>query len=229
MPYVSFVCFVMRRRSTDDLNPFLDIAMDSDQDGSPCLGDCAAARSSSAVQPGPRNDQRSRSEAHHGSARSKCRESASQAGRKPYLYDAHGGHASTRNRDRAQGETHDITDIVAAAIAQSGCAGGLAAVFIVGSTAAVTTIEYEPGAVADLNRLFEEIAPREADYAITSAGATTTDRPRPRGAAGTVADRAVRGSTLLLGTWQQIMLIEFDTRPPERRSSFDRRRVAAGR
>ena len=77
---------------------------------------------------------------------------------------------------RGQGETHDITDIVAAAIAQSACAGGLATVFVVGSTAGVTTIEYEPGAVADLNRLFEKSRRATPTIAITCAGATTTDR-----------------------------------------------------
>jgi thiamine phosphate synthase YjbQ (UPF0047 family) len=77
---------------------------------------------------------------------------------------------------RGQGDTHDITDLVSAAVAESTCAAGIATVFIVGSTAAVTTIEFEPGAVADLNRSLESIAPRDADYRITCDGATTTDR-----------------------------------------------------
>ena len=118
---------------------------------------------------------------------------------------------------RTQGETHDLTDIVAAAIAQSGCAGGLAAVFVVGSTAAVTTIEYEPGAIADLNRLFEEIAPRDADYRHHLRWGDDNGSSHVRAALlGPSLTVPFAGGTLLLGTWQQIMLIEFDTRPRKR-------------
>ena len=77
---------------------------------------------------------------------------------------------------RGQGDAHDVTDVVSHIVADSHIASGTATVFIVGSTAAVTTIEFEPGAIADLNRLFEQIAPRDADYPIISAGAMTTDR-----------------------------------------------------
>ena len=66
--------------------------------------------------------------------------------------------------------------MVAGAIVASGMTAGLATIFVVGSTAALTTIEFEPGAVADLNGLLDRLAPRDADYAITCAGETTTDR-----------------------------------------------------
>ena len=118
---------------------------------------------------------------------------------------------------RNQGETHDLTDIVAAAIVQSGCAGGLATVFVVGSTAAVTTIEYEPGAIADLNRLFEDIAPRDADYRHHLRWGDDNGSSHVRAALlGPSLTVPFAGGTLLLGTWQQIMLIEFDTRPRKR-------------
>src|SRR5207244_314106 len=65
---------------------------------------------------------------------------------------------------RGQGDAHDITDLVAAAVADSRIAAGIATVFVVGSTAGVTTIEFEPGAIADLNHVFEDLAPRAADY-----------------------------------------------------------------
>jgi len=61
---------------------------------------------------------------------------------------------------RGQGDAHDVTDLVASAVAASTLTAGIATVFVVGSTAALTTIEFEPGAVADLNRLFEALAPR---------------------------------------------------------------------
>src|SRR5690348_6957062 len=65
---------------------------------------------------------------------------------------------------RGQGDAHDITTIVAGAVQASQCRSGVATIFVVGSTAAVTTIEFEPGAIADLNRVFENLAPRSADY-----------------------------------------------------------------
>jgi secondary thiamine-phosphate synthase enzyme len=118
---------------------------------------------------------------------------------------------------RGQGEAHDITDIVSAAIAQSACAGGLATVFVVGSTAGVTTIEYEPGAVADLNRLFEEIAPRDANYRHHLRWGDDNGSSHVRAALlGPSLTVPFSGGAMLLGTWQQIMLIEFDTRPRKR-------------
>ncbi|MEO8259608.1 MAG: secondary thiamine-phosphate synthase enzyme YjbQ [Acidobacteriota bacterium] len=118
---------------------------------------------------------------------------------------------------RAQGETHDVTDRVSAAIAQSGCTGGLATVFVVGSTAAVTTIEYEPGAIADLNKMFEEVAPRDADYRHHLRWGDDNGSSHVRAALlGPSLTIPFADRQLLLGTWQQIMLIEFDTRPRKR-------------
>ena len=118
---------------------------------------------------------------------------------------------------RGQGEAHDITDVVATAVAQSKCAAGIATVFVVGSTASVTTIEYEPGAVADLNRLFEEIAPREADYRHHLRWGDDNGSSHVRAALlGPSLTVPFSGGALLLGTWQQIMLLEFDTRPRKR-------------
>src|SRR5205823_7994189 len=103
---------------------------------------------------------------------------------------------STHKRDvttRGQGDAHDVTDLVSASVADSGCAAGIATVFVVGSTAAVTTIEFEPGAVADLNRLFEDVAPRGADYRHHLRwGDDKRIEPRPRCAPRPVAHRAVR-------------------------------------
>ena len=118
---------------------------------------------------------------------------------------------------RGQGEAHDITDIVAAAIAQAACVGGLATVFVVGSTAGVTTIEYEPGAVADLNRLFEQIAPREAGYRHHLRWGDDNGSSHVRAAlVGPSLTVPFVDHKLLLGTWQQIMLLELDTRPRKR-------------
>ena len=118
---------------------------------------------------------------------------------------------------RGQGDAHDVTDLVAAALADSGVAAGIATVFVVGSTAAVTTIEFEPGAVADLNRLFDELAPRDGEYRHHLRWGDDNGSSHVRAAllgpslAVPFADRK-----LTLGTWQQIMLLEMDTRPRKR-------------
>ena len=65
-----------------------------------------------------------------------------------------------------QGETRTTSPTIVAGRdrASPACADGMVTVFVVGSTAAITTIEFEPGAVADFNRLFDELAPRDAEY-----------------------------------------------------------------
>jgi secondary thiamine-phosphate synthase enzyme len=127
---------------------------------------------------------------------------------------------ATHRRDvatRGQGDAHDITDLVAAALADTDCAAGLATVFVVGSTAAVTTIEFEPGAVADLNRLFEEIAPRDAEYRHHLRWGDDNGSSHVRAALlGPSLTVPFAERKLLLGTWQQIMLLELDTRPRRR-------------
>ena len=118
---------------------------------------------------------------------------------------------------RGQGEAHDITEMVADSVAKSGCAGGLVTVFVVGSTAAVTTIEYEPGAVADLNRLLETIAPRDEDYRHHLRWGDDNGSSHVRAALlGPSLTVPFADAKLLLGTWQQILLLELDTRPRRR-------------
>ena len=118
---------------------------------------------------------------------------------------------------RGQGDAHDITDLVAATIADTDCAAGIATIFVVGSTAAVTTIEFEPGAIADLNRLFEEIAPRNADYRHHLRWGDDNGSSHVRAALlGPALTVPFADRKLLLGTWQQIMLLELDTRPRRR-------------
>jgi len=127
---------------------------------------------------------------------------------------------ATHRRDiatRGQDDAHDITEIVAAAVTQSGVTRGLATVFVVGSTAGVTTIEFEPGAVSDLNRLFEEIAPRHQDYRHHLRWGDDNGSSHVRAALlGPSLTVPFADGMLILGTWQQIMLIEFDTRPRKR-------------
>ena len=126
----------------------------------------------------------------------------------------------TRKREistRGQGDAHDLTEAVATAVADSKIAAGIATVFVVGSTAALTTIEFEPGAIADLNGLFEELAPRQAEYRHHLRWGDDNGSSHVRAALlGPSLTVPFANATLLVGTWQQIMLLEFDTRPRKR-------------
>jgi secondary thiamine-phosphate synthase enzyme len=118
---------------------------------------------------------------------------------------------------RGQGDSHDITDLVVHAVTQSKCDAGIATVFVVGSTAGVTTIEYEPGAVFDFNRFFEQAAPREAEYRHHLRWGDDNGSSHVRAALlGPSLTVPFAAGKLALGTWQQIMLLEFDTRPRRR-------------
>ena len=116
-----------------------------------------------------------------------------------------------------QGDAHDLTRIAARAIAQSEIASGIVTVFVVGSTAGVTTIEFEPGAIHDLNALFETLAPRDAAYQHHLRWGDDNGSSHVRAALlGPSVTIPFSNGTLHLGTWQQIMLMEFDTGPRQR-------------
>jgi secondary thiamine-phosphate synthase enzyme len=116
------------------------------------------------------------------------------------------------------GDTHDITAQVAGFIEESGLETGMATVFVPGSTAGVTTIEYEPGAVADLNAAFERLAPQGIRYAHDDRWGDGNGFSHVRAAllGPSLTVPFVTGK-LLLGTWQQIILVDFDNRPRQRR------------
>ena len=118
---------------------------------------------------------------------------------------------------KGQGDAHDITDMVATAVAESSCRAGTVTVFVVGSTATVTTIEFEPGAVSDLNRALEAIAPRAGEYRHHLRWGDDNGSSHVRAALmGPSLTVPFADGTLILGTWQQIMLLECDTRPRKR-------------
>jgi secondary thiamine-phosphate synthase enzyme len=122
-----------------------------------------------------------------------------------------------RLKTSGQGDAHDITDEVRRAAAKSGVRNGIITVFVVGSTAGITTIEFEPGAIADLNRLFDRLAPRGADYQHHLRWGDDNGSSHVRAALlGPSITVPFTDSTPDLGTWQQVMLLEFDTRARER-------------
>jgi len=116
-----------------------------------------------------------------------------------------------------QDDAHDITPVVARDIESAGLRDGLATVSVVGSTAGITTIEFEPGAVSDLNGVFEALAPRHGRYRHHLRWGDDNGSSHVRAALlGPSLTIPVAGGTLVLGTWQQIVLLEFDTQPRRR-------------
>jgi secondary thiamine-phosphate synthase enzyme len=114
---------------------------------------------------------------------------------------------------RKQGDTKDLTHDVARALQASGLRDGIVTVFVTGSTAAVTTIEFEPGAVADFDRLLSALAPYGQDYAHHLRWGDDNGSGHVRAALlGPSITVPFQQGRLALGTWQQIVLVECDTR-----------------
>jgi secondary thiamine-phosphate synthase enzyme len=115
------------------------------------------------------------------------------------------------------GEIVDITPGVASVIRTSGADRGLVAVFATGSTVAVTTMEYEPGGVSDLQALLDRLVPPVSDYEHNRLNGDTNAHAHLRAAViGPSETIPVVDGRPVLGTWQQIVLIDFDDRPRSR-------------
>jgi secondary thiamine-phosphate synthase enzyme len=116
-----------------------------------------------------------------------------------------------------QGDVRDLTEIVARTLHASTLTSGLATIAVIGSTAGVTTIEFEPGAVADLNKVWEQLAPRDGTYEHHLRWGDDNGSSHVRAAMlGPSISLPFEGRRLLVGTWQQVVLVEFDTRPRSR-------------
>jgi len=109
----------------------------------------------------------------------------------------------------------NITPQVERAAASLG--DGALLLFVPGSTAALTTIEYESGAVADLRAALERLAPRDMVYAHDRRWEDGNGYSHVRAALlGPSLTIPIQGGKLLLGTWQQIVVCDFDNRPRTR-------------
>jgi secondary thiamine-phosphate synthase enzyme len=118
---------------------------------------------------------------------------------------------------RGNGDASDITAAVAKAVAESGVRSGVVTLFCPGSTSALTTIEYEAGALADLNRLFDEMVPPDRPYRHNERWGDGNGHSHVRAALlGPSLSVPFVERTLTLGTWQQIVHIDFDVRPRQR-------------
>lgn len=127
----------------------------------------------------------------------------------------HGG--LLRLETAGDGEVVDLTAGVRSVVATSGVERGAAVVFARGATVAVTTLEYEPGAVADLTAVLQELVPRVRAWEHNRRNGDTNAHAHVRAALlGPSETIPIVGGELVLGTWQQIVLLDFDDRPRER-------------
>ncbi len=127
----------------------------------------------------------------------------------------HGG--LLRMETPGNGEIVDLTEGVQSVIRTSGVGRGLVTVFATGSTVAVTTMEYEPGGVHDLQALLEALIPQRGDYEHNRLNHDTNAHAHLRAALiGPSETIPLVDGELALGTWQQIVLIDFDDRPRRR-------------
>ncbi len=119
---------------------------------------------------------------------------------------------------RGRTEIVDITDSVAVKIAGSPINSGTVTVFVAGSTAGLTTIEYESGLIADFQALWNRIAPDTIPYDHNERWGDGNGYSHVRASLlGCFLTIPFTAKKLDLGTWQQIVLVDFDNRPRQRR------------
>jgi secondary thiamine-phosphate synthase enzyme len=115
------------------------------------------------------------------------------------------------------GDVIDLTAGVESVVRSSGAEVGTATVFVPGSTAAVTTMEFEPGGVHDLRAALDRLLPREGEYEHNRLNHDTNSHAHIRAAiVGPSETIPVEAGRLLLGTWQKVVLLDFDDRPRDR-------------
>ena len=121
-------------------------------------------------------------------------------------------------RTRGHCDIQDVTSQVAGAVRETGLQAGIVTVFCPGSTGGLTTIEYESGALSDLQQVLDEIAPPDRDYRHHLRWGDDNGHSHVRSAliGPSLTVPFVEGR-LTLGTWQQIVFLDFDTRSRSRR------------
>src|SRR5215210_9273007 len=119
---------------------------------------------------------------------------------------------------KSENDIIDITDLVLKIVKESKIQNGAVVVFVVGSTAAITTIEYEPGLRKDFPEMLSTLVPSDMEYAHDNTWHDGNGHSHVR--ASLIGPSVIISFTeghLTLGTWQQIVLVEMDTRPRLRR------------
>ncbi len=124
---------------------------------------------------------------------------------------------TVRIKTRGELQMIDITEDVSRAVQESKISDGIATVFVPGSTAAVTTIEYEPGLLKDFPDTLERISPRNVDYQHEQMWHDGNGHSHVRASlVGPSLTVPFTKRQLTLGTWQQIVLVELDTKSRDR-------------
>jgi secondary thiamine-phosphate synthase enzyme len=134
-----------------------------------------------------------------------------------------GGYYMTINTKRiqistqGQGETINVTSEIAREVNNSGVNSGTVTVFIPGSTAGITTIEFEPGLLTDMRAMWEKIIPANTNYEHNKAWGDGNGHSHVRASLlGPSITIPFVNKRLTLGTWQQIVITDFDVRPRSR-------------
>jgi secondary thiamine-phosphate synthase enzyme len=127
----------------------------------------------------------------------------------------------TRNiqiKSKSENDIIDITDQVSRSVKESKIENGVVTVFVVGSTAAITTIEYEPGLQQDFPKMLSRLVPKEIEYAHDNTWNDGNGHSHVRASliGPSITIPFITGH-LTLGTWQQITVLEMDTRPRVRK------------
>jgi secondary thiamine-phosphate synthase enzyme len=127
-------------------------------------------------------------------------------------------HSSTlRISTNGDNDVHNLTDQVERILRNSKISSGVITVFVPGSTAGVTTIEFESGAVSDLKKAVNRLIPSTIHYDHDARWGDGNGYAHVRAAfLGPSLSIPITGSAMQLGTWQQIILVDFDNRPRER-------------
>jgi secondary thiamine-phosphate synthase enzyme len=129
-----------------------------------------------------------------------------------------GVHSSElRLSTRGDCDVTDITAEVQRAVEEAGVVDGQVTAFVRGSTAAISTMEFEPGGLRDLREMLERLIPTRGDYEHNRLNHDSNSHAHQRATlVGPAQAVPVLDGRLALGTWQQLVLIDFDDRPRER-------------
>jgi len=127
-------------------------------------------------------------------------------------------HLELRLSTGGDGEMHDLTGGVRECLRESGILDGIVTVFAPGATAGITTIEYEPGLIHDFPAAMERFAPRDIVYRHDETWHDGNGHSHVRASTiGPSLTVPAASGDLVLGTWQQIVLVDFDNRARDRR------------
>jgi secondary thiamine-phosphate synthase enzyme len=118
---------------------------------------------------------------------------------------------------QGDGDVIDLTAGVESAIRSAGVEAGVVTVFVPGATAAVTAMEFEPGGIHDLKATLDRLVPPDGDYEHNRLNHDTNSHAHIRAAiVGPSESLPIEGGRLVTGTWQQLVLLDFDDRPRRR-------------